>query len=482
MDARSVGVADSGVRSAPGRWRRDLLAPLALLALLIFFVYRDLDRQHGFRPAFLPDTASYLELAEAPTLEWALAHYRTNGYPIFLELVGGGRVDTARVPHAQFAFYSLAILLFWLGLRRYTGSGWLAFAGAAPLPFAWVVDLIPEVMTDVLAVTLTLLAVSLALLLATRPAAALLWAAVAATVFATYQVRPSAVFLVVWLPLAAAVLRVCRERRMARDLPRWLLGLGLATFLPWLLFATLRLALVGHFGLVAYGGTNLAGVTASFLDDEVVRQLPVDLQRPARFVLRQRRALGFEPMTLESDHRAAFEQYSVNIWDFAIPAANQEIRRHRKRARQGELAPDSLRPRIRRNQILTELSRAIIRARPRLYLRWVRGSFLRGLGRLAERPWIVWPFVLLGVSAFYLALRRAGGRDTGPRPPEHRLLLGILILAVSYFLIYLVTVSLVSWPSPRYTAAMIVFLPSALCMLLWEAWRRILRPLVKVLT
>lgn len=452
------------------------IAPLALLVLQLVLLYAAQQRIHGFRPAHMPDTRSYLQSARSSTLEVALSDYRTTGYPLFLRLLGGGQVNTARVPAAHLTLYSLAILLFWLGLRRYTGSAWLAFAGATPLPYAWVVDLMPEIMTDVLAVTLTLVVVSVLLILATRPASPLLWAALAFSVFATYQVRPATVFLIAWAPLVAAVLRLCRERRAVPGLIRWLSGLALATILPYLLFAALRLVVVGHFGLVAFGGTNLAGVTACLLDDEVVEELPEEHRRRAGVMVRRRRARKFEPMTRDSDPFESFRQYSDNIWDVALPLVNAQLRQQRRLAKQGAVTPDPLQPRIRRNKILTELSRAIIRARPGLYLRWVRSSVFYGLRSLAERPWILWPFVLLGCSALYLALRRATGGGAGLQPPADRRLLGVLILGVSYFLIYLFLLSLVSWPSPRYASAMIVFLPSVLCMQLFALWRRILQP------
>ncbi len=59
----------------------------------------------------------------------------------------------------------------------------------------------------------------------------------------------------------------------------------LATTLPFLLFAGLSLAVVGHLGLVPFGGTNLVDLAACLLDAYVVRQLPEEHRGPARRML-----------------------------------------------------------------------------------------------------------------------------------------------------------------------------------------------------
>jgi hypothetical protein len=468
------GAQGSALARALGRLGRLVVHPVPLLVLQLLVVYGARHQEHGFRPAHMPDTASYLRLAEAKTVAGALSSYRTYGYPLFLRLVGGGEVDTAQVPRIQFGLYSLAILLFWLALRRYTRSRWWAFAGATPLAYAWVIDLMPEIMTDVLAVTVILVVVSLVLLLAARPAAPLLWTGLALAVFAAYQIRPSTLFLIFWVPLAAAALRLCRGGHLGPGLLRWLSGLALATVLPFFLFAGLRLAVVGHFGLVPFGGTNLVGVAACFLDASVVEELPEEHRDLARRMLELRQKKGLQPMTSTSDPFVSFRQYGINIWQVAFVATGPRIRRlGRRLAERGQIAPGALRNK--RNQLLTGVARSIIRARPWLYLRWVRSAVLYGLRGLAGRPWIVWPFVLLVCSTPMLALRRAAGASPGPGRPEGRPLLGIFIMGASYFLVYLVLLSMVSWPFPRYASAMIIFLPAVLCMQLFAVCRRLLR-------
>ncbi len=461
---------------APGRMLRGPLLPLALLVAQLLAVYLLDGRVHGWKPARMPDSQSYVQAARATSFTQAVSHYRTYGYPLFLRLVAAGGTRVGHLPSLQFALYGLAVVLLWGALRSYVGSPWLAFAGATPLPWAYVVDLMPEVMTDPLAATLTVTVAAVALALAVRPANRPLWLALVLAVMAAYQVRPAAVFLVGWAPLAAVVLRLGREGRPGRGLWRWGAGLALVTLVPYLAFAGARRLAVGHFGLVSFGGTNLAGVAACFLDEELVAELPPEHRPLAATMLRIRRQrLGWEPMTAGADTRQWFFQYSDNIWRVAITAAETQLRKEERRLAASGAAPDDPRPRrVRRNEMLNGAARAILRARPRLYLQWVRDSLLYGLGSLAGRPWIVWPLALLGGSLLALVVRRGAAALPSVGDPDGRAVGAILVLALSYFVIYLGLLSLVSWPFPRYFSAMILLLPSALALALVDVWRRLL--------
>ncbi len=375
------------------------------------------------------------------------------------------------MPTIQFVCYGVAVLLFWLGLRLYTGDPWLALAGAVPLPHAFVVDLMPEILTDALAAALTIAVAAALLGLAARPGSRLLLGALTAAVFATYQVRPAAVFLIGWVPLMAAVLRLARERPPEPGRRRWLLGIGLATVLPYLLFAGARRIAVGHFGLVAFGGTNLAGVTACFLDDGLVAELPQEHRPLARAMLRVRQRSGWRPLTPADDVRDWFPQFSDNIWLVAVGAAEARLRvEEGERLARGSAEPADARPkRIRRNEMLTRASRAIIRARPRLYLKWVAGAVGYGFGRLGGQRWVVVPLALLAASWALLKVYRARGAG-GPAPAAAPLR-AVAALGLSYFALYLLLLAAVSWPFPRYFSATILFLPSVLCMYLYALWR-----------
>jgi hypothetical protein len=74
-----------------------------------------------------------------------------------LEPRGGMR----SIPTTQALAFLGAILLFWYSIRSYTGSGWLAFAFAAPLYYASIWRLVARIQPDFLAAALALVSVSI---------------------------------------------------------------------------------------------------------------------------------------------------------------------------------------------------------------------------------------------------------------------------------------------------------------------------------
>ena len=123
------------------------------------------------------------------------------------------------------------------------------------------------------------------------------------------------------------------------------------------------------------------------------------------------------------------------------------------------------------DDILTRFGRTTIRQRPLLYLRWVRESFRYGLDLLPQQPWVLWPFALLVCSLPLLVLRSGIPTGAGDRAT---VLLAILVVALSYFALYLTLVSLVSLPYPRFFAGISLFVPMFLTASLFETWRAII--------
>ena len=474
---------------------RLLAHPLTLLiaqGVLVFCVMLWAGR---LAPVRVPDTASYLVGAGGTSLEQSLAHYRTFAYPLFLRGLGGSELDLAPVPKVQLLVYLGGILLFWYAWRLYSGSRWLAYAAAFPLPFAVALGLANLVQPDFLSIGATLVAVSLAILLSIRPSSRVVWLGIGVTVFLAYQLRPAAVFLVGFIPLLAWSLRLLRSSSRPPRHLGWALGLTATTLLPYLAFCAVRLVAVGDFGLVSFGGSNLAGVAACFIDQQLVDELPERERGLAAKVLHARRRRGWRALTVNDASDEWFAQYSDNIFRIAIPIAEQQVRAERRRARnmirRGEASEDLLSTldwrfrRIVRNDRLSEFARAVIRRRPLLYLKWVQDSLLYGLGQLLDFGWIKWPLILLIFSQPIAWLsgnasgeQRRPGAEASPEwaYSSRNVLLAFVVLSGGYFLGYLLLVALVSFPFYRYFVGMIVFLPCLLCVELFEVWRRILSP------
>jgi hypothetical protein len=385
-----------------------------------------------------------------------------------LEPRGGMR----SIPTTQALAFLGAILLFWYSIRSYTGSGWLAFAFAAPLYYASIWRLVARIQPDFLAAALALVSVSLLILIASRPGVRLLWIALTLAVFTAYLVRPTYVFLVALIPVMGVVLRLALEnRRLARSL---FMGLGLlaATALPFLSFSTLRWVLVGDFGLVSFGGYNLIGVTASLLDQDLVDELSRN-QALAEDILRDREGRNWSPMPLGGDTGIWYSQHNPNVWRISAVHAARRLQVDGPSDDPGDLVTPH--PSMAVNRVFKQLSWDIIRKKPLHYAHWVRYTLAQTLTRTTEEPGVRWPAILIAVSLpVALFLRRAGLAPERSDAAQRRdRLLALLALGLAFFAVHATTVALVNLTYSRFLYAAALLLPPVLCGVLFEIWRSI---------
>lgn len=456
---------------------RRVLHPLTLLALQAIVLFVLFETRGWLGAVRHPDTESYAwSLPLERSAAERLAHYRTVGYPFFLRALGAVRLGWQAIPETQLAVYLAAVLLFWSGMRAWWGRAWLAFAAATPLFYLDFLSLVPFVQPDFLSGGLAIATFGVLLHLLARPRSVLLWSALTLAVVATYQVRPATVFLVGWVPLAGAALWWLRGGLPVPHLALRAAGLAAATVLPWLAFSTLRLLLVGHFGLVAFGGYNSSALASCFLDEELIAELPEPHAELARKIYGKRRARGWQPLVAGGDTMPCFEQYNDNLWRINASTVWDGLRAARRRAaRQGGSPLDVEPPRIVVNRRLQAFARAVIARRPRLYLQWVRDAVRFGLAQLPSEAWIRWPALLLppAAAAAWLAGRRRGAARGSPagKPPAWRPLAGLWLLGGGYFVAYLVLTCLVSYPFQRYFLSIALLLPCPLAASLFEAVR-----------
>ncbi len=128
--------------------------------------------------------------------------------------------------------------------------------------------------------------------------------------------------------------------------------------------------------------------------------------------------------------------------------------------------------------MLGSVSKAIIRLKPEHYFKWFSNAILLGLRHLLGYVWIVAPVLIVFLSLPILILRQGAGAEAPEArwSARTRALVALLIVGVGYFATYLLLVSVVSFPAPQYFVSMTLFLPSAICVQLFEIWRRILTP------
>ncbi len=332
-----------------------------------------------------PDSGSYV-LSE--DISSALSSARTLGYPIFLYLVSKLSPEFERLPDFQFILYSLSTFVFLIGLRHFGVSKVKSLVITLPifyLEFAKIY--IPYQLTESLAVTFAILTLGILLILVSQPQKPALWILLGLSIFCTYQVRPAFLFLIPLVPVLG--LGLLLFKRIYDDYPytksslfRFITYLVITAVIPLLAFSTLRLAVVGHFGLVSFGGFNLIGITSQMLNEEMVEQLPDQDKELATSIVKERddhRAIiesqdpkfSNHPVItnnvpvectnpLPMDYRSWITCYNYHIWILSVPLAAD-------RSGHGNV--------IAVNQDLKSLSRHIIAANPRLYLSWLSKAF-----------------------------------------------------------------------------------------------------------
>lgn len=465
--------------------------PWLLLLVQIVLCFQFLRGAGRLELGMLPDTHGYREAGRASSLSEALASHRTHVYPALLRFYDRAGRTWKEIPRLQAVVYFAAVVVFFAGLRIYSGSAWLALAAAIPLIYAKSHVFLAWAMTDSLSVSLTLVVFGLLFVLASRPASWPTWVGLTVAVLLSYHTRPSTLFLVGLVPALALVLRLCRRRQPLRGLARWTAGLAAATVLPYLLYALLRLVVVGHFGVVAFGGANLIGATATLLDKWAVAALPPgDSKVVARRLLDRRTEKGWYRMEFDIPAEYYFDQYNTNVWQMAVPVTRRRFRERTEpemaalaAQKEGRPPPPLVDPRprwIEQHQMMVDLSRALIRLRPYHYAHWVQQAWRYGLKEILSDGWIVWLLVLSTASLPLALLRRRRG-DPPPAPapaggPERGrwwILIGLLVAAASYFLIHMTLVCMVSYPISRYTVAACVLWQPFLAAQLFELWRGI---------
>ena len=439
------------------------LAPWVLLLGQAVWQHQSLAARGRLEPIRVADTDSYIRVAKMETVEGALSHYRTYGYPLLLRTFGRDALIGI-----ELRLYLLGTIALFAAVWVYTGSGWIALAAASPLLYADALGLLGRVQPDFVACAFVLFAVAALIGLVVRPRNSLLWALLAVAVFAAYQSRPATLFLILWLPVAGGLLSAFRDRTWRRPRKGWLLGLTLATVVPYLLFASFRAGRVGEFGLVAFGGYNMSGLAASLIDEATIETLEDEDQRMARAILRRRLDRGWEPYRTGEGSAEWFEQYSPNIFHINVQVAKGRMRARHESMGFAHGADESVHMAV--NRRLRDFSREVIRRRPGAYLEWVRNANLHGWRQLGATPWVVWPAGLLAAS---LVLGWWGRRRGYLRPrldPALVAAVGLLTLGLTFFAAYVFLISLLSFPFSRYYYGTVLLLPSGLCAALAALW------------
>ncbi|MBF0163759.1 MAG: hypothetical protein HQM01_04480 [Magnetococcales bacterium] len=448
------------------RMLRDHLPTLLVFLTVSLYAWYQLRTGHLVNK---PTKDNYLDFVSGP-LDWIelLSSIRTIGYPLYLRAhlaLFGSEHGIAAV---QFFTQLFAGTVFYFALIRFG----LPAAGAlcAVLPILLLKTFFAKIATDSLALSLVMLAVALLLFINTRPlkSSPSLWLLLGFCTAASYHMRPSYLPMILIVPILGMLLLWIRGPLDGFHIDRLLFKQKLKTYLwvaiaPFFLYCLLRLIVVGHFGLVSFGGYNLAGLTTPQLTQETLPRLSPETRPLAEAILHR---LGQNPPRPEPGddqkrqvfgyriHPAgAYRHYNEYIWRITVPAAEHLY------------GADP----VRVNAVLSRLSRELIMIHPGEYFRWVATGVVESLIYVSDRL-ILSEYtltILLGIVIWRLYLALKTGANRFPSHGHHHL--GVLIVvALTTFLPLTLLVILVEPPMDRYLRATSIFIQPLLGFFIWQ--------------
>lgn len=302
-------------------------------------------------PKFSPDSIGYI------TFDWSapLSQARTVGYPLLLGLLNVFGEKQAAVPLAHWMALTLSCIVFYWGLCRMGFRQWTAaWCAIVTLLGRGVWDWGNQVIADSLAISLAIAATGCFLAAIAAGTRSRAFVSCVLLTFVAYQVRPAFLFLLPLWPLAALL-----PQMWVAPFPGWKVRFRTAamfaagTALPFLAFCAFRAVMVGHFGLVSFGGANIVGVAGQFLDEGLVPQLSEDVQPLANDILQKRDTVA--DYQTPGNFLAMEAMFNPTVWEMAVPAGKE---------RYGD-------DEVALNQALTSLSHQVLKVRRKEYARWL---------------------------------------------------------------------------------------------------------------
>jgi hypothetical protein len=442
-----------------------LVACSSLLALQVAYVfaYAVSNDAPDYYVVEYPDTRDYKELAAKDLTDIeGLKDFRTWGYPLFLKVYQSIFPNYLWLPWVHLVFHVAGVLVLYAGLRQVGFSSLAAVLVCLPSMFA---DLIThqlalhDVLTEAVGHALLLTTFGTFFMVLARPQRPLRWLALMLAIFAAYQTRPAYQYLVAVVPACALLLCAYVPAGWTRGL--FVTGTALVSGVPWFAFCMLRYVLVGHFGLVSFTGTNMAGIATLILTQDMVPSLKPENRALAQAILEKRSTKlawarlkpVFEPpiprggSVWDMDFDLCYWQYDEVQWECAYAAAKG-------------LYSDQ----VQRDQALVDFSVDVVRAAPQAYAMVLAHSISRFVVHIVQRDATVMP--LLG---FTMLLAAAGVRRlrVGRSPPltktearwDRDLLTLITVPAVLLFLGHMGLTVIVGMPHVRYCDPAATLLP-----------------------
>ncbi|MEZ6033822.1 MAG: hypothetical protein R3C17_12075 [Planctomycetaceae bacterium] len=401
------------------------------------------------------DTAGYLHVKWESPVD-VLRDVRTPGYPLFLLIFRTISSNPDLIPLTHFVVYATSVFVFYSGLRRLSGDTTRSFVGASAVIYARVLQgYVSVISTDTLAAAVGIFVCGLIMLRLCSPGG-LISAFLLLAVTAAWMIRPAYLFLVPFVPFMTWMFYpVLRPSDPARKSRNWhCMTTLLLVSMPLIFYSTLRLSVVGRFGIVSFGGFNMLGIAGQFLVDSDVPLLSEDLRDLAAAAIQRRDSGKLE--TREHDdlpvtnYMRMESRYDLTIWHIFSDSSQSNAER------------DS----VKVNSQMRRLAQEIIRLHPGQYLTWLVKASRQAVRKIA------WDFADNGLGCLLLMLAAVvvvlngcrGGSWNSLEGGETSVLRILSVFSIVYCVMNLAIVIPVCPPLGRFTDSAAVLLASPLAV------------------
>jgi hypothetical protein len=365
---------------------------------------------------FIGDETDYITFPFT-SIHAVLDNYRSFGFPWVIRFYNLFFHGYQYWPHFQFVLYILSVyFLFWV-LKKSGFDAMLSFLIATFLlwniylqdniPYFQFYRSLPYLNTEVICVCLMNLTIGL-LFLAIRYTNWKTNIAFALSLFFLYQVRPNVSYFAVLAPLWALTITTKKKKQTV-------IRISLLSIVPLIIFALLRMVVVGQFGFSTMTGGTLVGHATQYLNEENVKTLDGESRVIGEEILQRKRQLtppcNTSPFTkppqkdksLAETESICFGYNLMTAWDVAI---KQESGKEPFTDAANNIEPwkhmVSLAPfyfpnyHMSTDQKLMKFSKDILRLEWKQYLNWLVIGAIYGLQMLLfSQGMILWYWVFI---------------------------------------------------------------------------------------
>ncbi|MBF0339799.1 MAG: hypothetical protein HQL95_02395 [Magnetococcales bacterium] len=443
---------------------------LQLSGILILFVFA-LYGNRSYETLLLPDSHGYLMYTMQMTdFHGLLSSIRTIGYPLFLNLIHKVFNDFSVIATVQLVIHELSITALFFGLLRFGFHAWGALFAVLPLFFFN--SFFSCMLTDSLVMSTGLFTLAQIFYMHGKVEKPTVpeWIVLSILLALSYHMHPRNLSYLIIAPLAGLLLYYSKNVILHGRM-RWnqfrsvVISYALVVTVPFFCYCLFRFVVVGHFGLVSFGGINIIGVTVPMMQQATLSRLSQDVQPLAKKILDETGRLNlqkFDPPT--RDHfilgyrfykpLEMTRHYNTHIHVVSVPAVVEL---------QGV-------DNVRNNKLLLKLATETILLYPVEYVRWVLSGLINAVNYnkvYIENVNLVLLFVFLIFFRWVAGIASCEKKGKSYLMLDHQFSVLSAVAIMVFFLMSLLVV-LVEPPLVRYMEVATVLVPSLISFLLWK--------------